>query len=216
MNQSFPHIITLLRKEKKLTQKKVATDLGISQALLSHYEKGIRECSLDFVVKVAEYYRVTCDYLLGLTVERSFDEAEPADAAEVTVVSGSSVGSRLIAHSADIIFDLLNKTGNRKLIRTVTSFMLLSVYRVFRMLYSAAGSNPEEIFTVPKELYSGYSCAGQEKLYAEINAMCTKESESYVPAVKKFRLSPDSLAENYPAQAPALFNMIQQAESSIK
>ena len=46
----FSRIITLLRKERGITQKQAAQDLGVSQALLSHYEKGIRECGLDFVV----------------------------------------------------------------------------------------------------------------------------------------------------------------------
>ena len=54
-NNDFPRILTLLRKERGYSQKKAATDLGISQALLSHYEKGIRECGLDFLVRAAEY-----------------------------------------------------------------------------------------------------------------------------------------------------------------
>ena len=71
MNKDFPRIITMLRKEKKFSQKQVAEDLGISQALLSHYEKGIRECGLDFLIKVSDYYSVSCDFLLGRTPERS-------------------------------------------------------------------------------------------------------------------------------------------------
>ena len=55
MNHDFPRIITFLRKEKGLSQKQAAADLGVSQALLSHYEKGIRECGLDFLVRTAEY-----------------------------------------------------------------------------------------------------------------------------------------------------------------
>lgn len=51
--------------------KQAAEDLGVSQALLSHYEKGIRECGLDFVVRVADYYNVSCDYLLGRSAERN-------------------------------------------------------------------------------------------------------------------------------------------------
>ena len=47
----FNRIIKLLRKERGITQKQAAEDLGVSQALLSHYEKGIRECGLDFVVR---------------------------------------------------------------------------------------------------------------------------------------------------------------------
>ena len=71
MNNDFPRIITLLRKERKLSQKQAAMDLQISQALLSHYEKGIRECGLDFVVRCADYYDVSCDYILGKTPDRS-------------------------------------------------------------------------------------------------------------------------------------------------
>mgnify|MGYP001623202695 CR=1 FL=1 len=71
MNSHFPRIITLLRKERGLSQKKAAEALQISQALLSHYEKGIRECGLDFVVRAADFYGVSCDYLLGRTPDRS-------------------------------------------------------------------------------------------------------------------------------------------------
>ena len=70
MNHSFPRIITLLRKEKGLSQKSVAEQLGISQALLSHYEKGVRECGLDFIVRIADFYDVSADYLLGRTPNR--------------------------------------------------------------------------------------------------------------------------------------------------
>ena len=61
MNSHFPRILTLLRKERGLSQKKAAEELGVSQALLSHYEKGIRECGLEFVVRAAVYYQVSCD-----------------------------------------------------------------------------------------------------------------------------------------------------------
>ncbi len=66
----FAEILCRLRKERGCSQKKAAGDLGISQALLSHYEKGIRECGLDFVIKCSEYYGVTTDYLLGVSNSR--------------------------------------------------------------------------------------------------------------------------------------------------
>lgn len=67
MSIAFASKISTLRRERNITQKAAAEDLGISQALLSHYEKGIRECNLDFVVKAAVYYDVSADYLLGLS-----------------------------------------------------------------------------------------------------------------------------------------------------
>ena len=54
-----------LRRATGISQRKAAADLQVSQALLSHYEKGIREPGLDFVVRAADYYHVSCDLLLG-------------------------------------------------------------------------------------------------------------------------------------------------------
>lgn len=64
-NQTFSDRLTLQRKQKGVSQKQAAADLGISQALLSHYENGIREPGLQFLVKATDYYNVSCDYLLG-------------------------------------------------------------------------------------------------------------------------------------------------------
>ena len=61
MNSDFPRILSLLRKERHISQKAAAADLGVAQALLSHYEKGKRECGLDFLVRVADYYNVSTD-----------------------------------------------------------------------------------------------------------------------------------------------------------
>ena len=67
MSVEFSAKISMLRKEMGVTQRKAAEELGISQALLSHYEKGIRECNLDFVKRASSYYGVSSDYLLGIT-----------------------------------------------------------------------------------------------------------------------------------------------------
>ena len=71
MNSNFPRIITLLRKERGLSQKQAASDLQISQALLSHYEKGIRELPLSYAVVLAKYYKVSLDYLTGLSDKKT-------------------------------------------------------------------------------------------------------------------------------------------------
>lgn len=65
MERTFAMRLTDLRKGAGQSQKEAATGLGISQALLSHYEKGIRECGLSFIARASLYYGVTCDYLLG-------------------------------------------------------------------------------------------------------------------------------------------------------
>lgn len=67
----FSDKLSILRKERGLSQRSVAAELGISQALLSHYEKGIREPGLDFVTKICVFYDVSADYMLGLTDKKN-------------------------------------------------------------------------------------------------------------------------------------------------
>ena len=63
--RSFCRILGDLRREKGVSQRKAATDLHISQALLSHYENGAREPGLSFVCRACDYYGVSADYILG-------------------------------------------------------------------------------------------------------------------------------------------------------
>ncbi len=65
MDRAFGDILAELRHEKELNQRELASELRISQALLSHYEKGTREPGLPFVGRVCDYFGVTADFVLG-------------------------------------------------------------------------------------------------------------------------------------------------------
>lgn len=67
MKQKFSEKMSALRRERGLAQRRVAADLGISQALLSHYENGAREPGLNFLCRACDYYQVSADFLLGRT-----------------------------------------------------------------------------------------------------------------------------------------------------
>ena len=74
MRSGYSVILSSLRRERGLSQRKVSEDLGISQALLSHYENGVREPRFDFVVRVCDYYGVSADYFFGRTAEKTYDD----------------------------------------------------------------------------------------------------------------------------------------------
>lgn len=56
-----------LRKEKGITQLKLAMDLGMSQNTVSRYESGKREADYHTLILFADYFHVSVDYLLGRT-----------------------------------------------------------------------------------------------------------------------------------------------------
>ena len=112
MNNEFPRVLALLRKERGLSQKVVAGELGISQALLSHYEKGAREPGLDFLCKAASFYNVSVDYLLGRSSERRPGEELPdVQQAPDNSLRGrnvfSALGKNLTVSAVNVLFGLM-------------------------------------------------------------------------------------------------------------
>lgn len=56
-----------LRKEKGISQLKLAMDLHTNQNTISRYETGEREPSIHELIKIADYFHVSIDYLLERT-----------------------------------------------------------------------------------------------------------------------------------------------------
>ena len=54
-----------LRKEKKLSQLRLAIDLDMNQNTISRYENMEREADYETLIRFADYFKVSLDYLLG-------------------------------------------------------------------------------------------------------------------------------------------------------
>jgi len=221
-NTSFPRIIAMLRKERKITQKKAAKDLNVSQALLSHYEKGIRECGLDFLVRCADYYGVSCDYLLGRSPEPSgttisIEEIPSADQNnQNNKLSGSilaTLNKKLIANSLNVLFDLLARSGNTELLKLVSDSMFLNLYSNFRLLFSANDGNTDELFKLSGKIYSEIVSAAQlrNQAFIRLNLEDKKLTDS-----EKLKITTETLQREYPLFATSLFNLVKNAEMSLE
>ncbi len=211
MNTDFPRIITLLRKERNISQKQAAADLGVSQALLSHYEKGIRECGLDFLVKTANYYNVSCDYLLGRCAE-PMGKAEPASAPSRDNAGKAESFSglqKIILDSQKLIFSLLGKHGDKVLEREVSGYLGLAVYRIFRVIYSANQKNDKRFFTVDSPAADGFTLSAMELKKAKAEAAAKGGVMQNVSITTNF------ISEEYPDYASSLLNGIKQCEEAV-
>ena len=61
-----------LRTEKGMTQNEVAKVIGYSSLSYARYEKGEREPDINTLCKLADYFEVSVDYLIGRTVQENF------------------------------------------------------------------------------------------------------------------------------------------------
>ena len=213
MNPEFSRTLSLLRQEKGVSQRKAADALGISQALLSHYENGIREPGLAFVVKACDYYCVSADYLLGRTMTRDGTTIGAEELYDLSEEKGTSVrgsvlallSKKLIVNSVGLLFDLLGKTGSREGIRAANNYLSAAVYKMYRMLYQANPENNPEFFSLSQRQFQAgipdadMKCSEAE--LAEALAAHSKEKGQWPP------MGHDDLAQGYPGLYQSLLQL---------
>ena len=213
MNPEFSRTLSLLRQEKGVSQRTAANVLGISQALLSHYENGIREPGLAFVVKACDYYGVSADYLLGRTMTRDGTTIGAEELYDLSEEKGTSVrgsvlallSKKLIVNSVGLLFALLGKTGSREGIRAANNYLSAAVYKMYRMLYQAnPENNPESFSLSQRQFQAGIPDADMkcsEAELAEALAAHSKEKGQWPP------MGHDDLAQGYPGLYQSLLQL---------
>ncbi len=222
----FSRVLTLLRKERGITQKEAAANLGVSQALLSHYEKGIRECGLEFVVRAADFYGVSCDYLLGRSPDRNgltltVDDLPEDDQRSDNRYRGSVLpvlNKKLLTNSISVLYDLLLKAASVRLVGEVSNYLMSAYYKMFRRVYGANPKNSDSMFSVPESVYAGYADAQMSRSDARICAMLEGERLMDIEpeqGVEELILTTELLTKEYPQHSSALFNLIRQTERNI-
>ena len=221
MNAAFPRMMTLLRKERGISQKQAAADLHVSQALLSHYEKGIRECGLDFVVAAADYYGVSCDYLLGRAADKSgtmiaveeIPDTDPNVRDNRMTPAGvlPILNKKLIVNSLHVLFDMLQKCNDKALTAQVSNALIQTTYLMFRQMYGANPKNPRAMFSVEDYRYQTASISAVAKAVAEAGHLSARlMEEDRMPEVL-----PDDLQKQYPQFASSLLNLLHTAEKEL-
>ncbi|MFA5658918.1 MAG: helix-turn-helix transcriptional regulator [Oscillospiraceae bacterium] len=228
MNSDFSRVITLLRKERNISQKKAAMDLNISQGLLSHYEKGKRECGLDFLVRAADYYNVSCDYLLGRSPEPqgktiTFDDIPDDDSSKKEQLGAGGVmvafNKKLIVNSVNVLFSLLQKCKSSTMIKEISSYLMIAVYQMFRIVYSANSKNDQNFFTVPKSVSQGTANAAMSVSQAAASACASGikyNGGDTVENSEELAITTDTLAREYPKHYSSMVNLIKNSEAKIQ
>lgn len=216
MNNNFSRTLSLLRKEKKMSQRAAAKELGVSQAVLSHYENGVREPGLEFVVKAADFYGVSTDFLLGRTMSRDdytikADEIPDISNDKVNVMRGSmmaTLNKKLLVNSCGIIFDILGKSKNKQAIADASMFLNTSVYKIFRLLYSEKGTQQEKFFSIPEQAWKELSDAEMKLCELRLKAAFSNNSPSGEPCELP-EISQEFLQREYPELQQSLLSILQ-------
>lgn len=215
MNADFARTLALLRQERGISQRQAAQTLGISQALLSHYENGVREPGLNFVVKACDYYHVSADFLLGRTLNRDgatildaealCDTAEEQDSGLKGTVM-ATLSKKLIVNSVGVLFDLLGRLGNKKAIKAAANYLSTGLYTLYRHLRQASPDGNDGFFSISREHFmAGLPRADMiltEMEYTTALYGQRKEPEQFP------EMSHDALTNAYPGAYQSLLQIV--------
>ena len=219
MNPEFSRTLSLLRQEKGVSQRLAAGELGISQALLSHYENGIREPGLAFVVRACDYYNVSADFILGRTLSREgnmlteqdiLDAAEPRSNLRGSVLA--TLQSKLLSGAVSVLFELLGKLGDKAAINAAAAYLGSAVYQLYRPLYRASGANEGYFALDPNACALGLSDAdtklSESRFAAALRELKAKKAE--FPD-----LSSPAINAAYPGRCQSLTQVLSTADARL-
>ena len=208
MNADFSRTLALLRQEKGISQRKAAKELGISQALLSHYENGIREPGLAFVK--------TADYLLGRTLDRDGGMIDAESLYDSSDEKGTLRGSiaatlqkKMLVNTAGVLFELLGKTNDRTLITSAGSYLGGAFYQLYRALHRASGG---------KEGYFGLDATAYQS--GAVDAQMRADYIAYVSSLAQLSekdgafasMEDEALASLYPGLMQSVTQVLHSTE----
>ena len=72
-NYDFGETLRKLRHNRNLTQKELGSMVGLSKAVVSKYENSMGYPTFDVLVRIAKYFGVSTDYLLGISTSKTLD-----------------------------------------------------------------------------------------------------------------------------------------------
>lgn len=102
----FGEFLAKLRKEKGLLQKEVAAYLNMTVATISNYEKGVHSPDLNTLIKLADFYDVSTDYLLQRTrYKASIGSLNKQLSADYTVSDLINTTLELDRHNTEALLD---------------------------------------------------------------------------------------------------------------
>ena len=221
MNAEFSRTLSLLRQEKGVSQRAAAGALGISQALLSHYENGIREPGLPFVVRACDYYGVSADFLLGRTLSRDGTTIAAEELYDLSGEKGNSLkgsvlamlSKKLLVNSVGVLFDLLSKTGSREAIQSAAGYLSTAVYTMYRRLYDANPDNNPDFFSVPpRHFQAGLHEADMKCCEAELSDALAAHAKAKGPWPE---MTHDALARDYPVLYQSVLQVVHNTGERV-
>ena len=210
-----------LRRHRNITQVEMAELLGCTDRHYQKIEYGYVNVPSLTLIKLADFFGVTTDYLLGRTLTRDGTTIGTEELYDISDEKDNSMrgsvlallSKKLLVNSVGMLFDLLGKTGSREAIRAASNYLSTALYKVYRHLYHANPENNPDFFSVSQRHFmAGLADADMHLSEVELSdalAAHAKEKGSFPP------MHNDALMESYPGLYQSLLQIIHNTGERV-
>ena len=177
-NEKFSQRLRELRRERNVSQNELSKRIGVSPSLISLYEGGKRIPTINIASKIASFFEVSVDYLLGNVNEPSPNLANDEEMRKQTIEK--IISGLLKKDKNKIDLDALKKALNESLVVTIRIPYLNSI-PIGKTLNDLI-KDAKETFLIPKEIKADFAFEIQDDsmkpyLKAGDTILCLKTSE---------------------------------------
>ena len=168
------------------------------------------------MVKTADFYGVSVDYLLGRTTNPNSDRSEPDQIPDVEDLEDVNrkksntycmLNRKIIINSTAVIYSILAEINNKKLSKCVSDYLSVAEYSIFRKIYSLKENNVNDVFSLDN--IDDYCYASQSLNNARINDIKMNNS------IEGLELNDEILSEKFSDSYPSLRQLIKNAEKTL-
>ena len=205
----YPNIRSL-REDHDFRQCDLASVLHVSQNTYSQYENGVIELTAERLGKLADFYNVSIDYLLGRTLSRDGAIIVADDLYDSTDEKGNLRGSimatlqkKLVVNTTGVLFDLLGKCGDRTAITAAGDYLSTALYTLLRHFYRRGGGNEDFFATDAVDFDAGV-----------VDAAMLRSRAAYLRALSAAEKLPELTSDDLTA-APGLGQSTAQVVHNV-
>ena len=124
----------------------------------------------------------------------------------------------IVNNSISLLYSLAQKTNSITLIREISAYLMLNIYKIFRIIYNANPHNDQKLFSVPKVVANDDASAIVSMSEANIKAASCGipiGKNDFVEDTEVLYLTTSILSQTYPEYSASLLNLIKISEDSI-
>ncbi len=121
--------------------------------------------------------------------------------------AAAMLSKKLLVNSTSLLYEQLGK-GNRALVRTVSDYMNLAVYKVYRLLYDLDDGSSKKAFAAPAGIFSELCDAEMKKCEAQLRLLSDHSTDAP-------DMSLEHVQQNNPRLAPSLLSLLHGVDEKL-